>query len=237
MKVCASFCLAFMRALIATVGSANAAAIADTSTSSGDISGVWWANRAVHELRPLGGEPIPLTPQGAQAYQANKAGLVDGSLVDRARHTCLPQGTPRAMLSAYPFLIVQTPSQVTLMFEENRIFRIVRLNAQHEDPNVWDPSFMGESVGHWEGPALVIDTQNFKTTTFLDDTGLPHSDQLHVIERLKTVRGGKLQDLITVIDPVNFTKPWTAQLSYEARPTTRIQTDWVCGEPHRALQH
>jgi hypothetical protein len=125
---------------------------------------------------------------------------------------------------------------VTFLYEENRAFRIVRVAAQHADPADWDPSYMGDGIASWtDGPALVIDSTNFKSDRmYLDPTGVPVSDKLHVVERLTLKSGGKeLEDLITIDDPVIFSKPWTARRSYERRDDVELKTDWVCGEKHR----
>lgn len=206
------------------------------ATATHSISGVWWAAQSTPALLPLNGEDIPLTPGGRAIYDKNRSDLHSGKLVDRARHTCLPQGTPRVMTTQYPFEIVLTPGQVSMLFEENRIYRTIRLNVAHEDPELWDPSFMGESVGHWEGQVLVVDTANFKPDTYLDDSGLPHSDKLVVSERLaRTGQGNVLEALITITDPIEFTKPWTARIVYQQRSDFELMTDWVCGESHRDL--
>jgi hypothetical protein len=158
------------------------------------------------------------------------------SLVQNTLHKCMLPGVPRIMAAPYPFRIFQTPGQVTLVYEMNRTFRVVRMDAQHVNPEVWDPSYMGESVGRWEGNTLVIDTTNFNDRTTIDRSGLPHSDQLHVVERLSKINGGRqLEARITIEDPVTFSKPWTTRLVYEWRPDIRPVTDWVCDEPHRDL--
>src|SRR6201999_1392200 len=83
------------------------------------------------------------------------------SVVEAPLHWCTPPGLPRIMAAPYPFQIVQTPRQVTILYEMNRVFRTIRLDAQHANPDFWDPTYTGESVGHWEGNTLVIDTTNF----------------------------------------------------------------------------
>jgi hypothetical protein len=94
---------------------------------------------------------------------------------------------------------------------------------------------MGDGIGRWEGETLIIDSNNFNAKSWLDDSGLPHSEKLHVIERLRLRVGGRmLEDQITIEDPPMFTHPWTVQLVFERQKEVSIQTDWVCGEPHRA---
>jgi len=200
------------------------------------LAGIWWAAQPTVRLRPVGGEDIPFSQDGQALYQKIRDSLASHALVDKAQQICMPQGTPRVMTTGYPLQIVETPGQVSLLFEENRIFRVVRLDVPHANPEVWDPSFMGESVGHREGKTLVIETTNFKPGTYLDASGLPHSDKLVVSERLSRLgRGNELEDLVTITDPVNYTRPWTARITYQLHPEVELKTDWVCGEPHRAL--
>jgi hypothetical protein len=196
--------------------------------------GVWQAQNPLPQLLPADGEPLPFTAMGQARYAKNQAALKDGSLVDEAVHTCLSQGMPRAMNSAYPLQIVVSPGQVTFLYEENRSYRIVRVSEQHADPKEWDPAFMGEGIAHWGKDGLVIDSTNFKADEmYLDATGVPVSDKLHLSEHLRLLEGGRrLEDTITVEDPQTFNRPWTARRIYVRRDDIELKTDWVCGEPH-----
>ena len=94
---------------------------------------------------------------------------------------------------------------------------------------------MGDSVARWDGDNLVIDSTNFKSDAiFLDSSGLPASDKLHLVEHIRLKNGGKqLEDEITVDDPSIFTKPWTARRTFDRHDKVEVGVDWVCGEPHR----
>ena len=74
------------------------------------------------------------------------------------------------------------------------------------------PLWMGDSIGHWEGNTLVVDTVNFNDKTWVDRMGHPHSEALHVIERIRRVNHDQLVDDLTIEDSKAYTKPWTAQL-------------------------
>lgn len=199
-----------------------------------DLTGVWWATTVPDRLAPDGGGTIPFTPEGKAAYDKRRADLKSGAFVDRSVHICLPRGLPRAWITAYPIQILQTPDQVTALFEENRQVHIIRMIAKHFDPDFWDPSYMGEAIAHWDGDVLVVDATNFNDDTMLDGTGLPHSDKLHVTERLRLLNNGKrLEVVATIEDPQMYAKPWSARFSYERRDGVQVATDWVCGEPHR----
>jgi hypothetical protein len=220
-------------ALIATLA-LTAALAAPTVTPSPDIAGVWWSRTYQPRLLPADGAPLPFTPEGRARYEKIAAGLKSGSIVDEAVHTCLPEGMPRAMTGAYPFQIISSPGQITFAHQANRAYRMVQFADQHEDPKVWDPSYMGDGIAKWDGDTLIIDSTNFKSDRiYLDSSGLPASDQLHLVERLRLINGGKeLEDLITIEDPVIFTKTWTARLKFSRRDDMQLKTDWVCGEKH-----
>lgn len=198
-----------------------------------DIHGVWWITEATDVLKPSDGSAIPFTAEGQKAYDANKAGLKDGSLTDEARLRCVPDGLPRILGAPYPMQIVQTPGQTTIVHEVNHVFRITFMDGQHPSDEDALPFFMGHSVGKWEGDTLVIDTVHFNDKTFLDGTGLPHSDKLHVVERIRKINGGKqLEDVVTIEDPVMYAKPWTVRFVFDHRPDVRME-EYVCGEPNR----
>jgi hypothetical protein len=122
------------------------------------------------------------------------------------------------------------------VYEINHVIRIVEMNtppASDEDLEAY-PYYSGHSYGHWDGDTLVIESAGFNEKTFIDDTGAPHSDRMHTVERIRKIDGGMLEDVVTVTDPATFTKPWTARFVYGAHPEIRLE-DFVCGEAHRNL--
>ena len=199
------------------------------------LSGVWWTQGYSPKLSPIGGGPLPFTKEGRTRYEAIVAGLKAGTVVDRAATLCRPEGMPRAMTSPFPFQIITTPGQITFAHEANRAYRMVRIADSHADPDRWDPSYMGEGIAKWRGDTLDIDSTNFKADKiYLDASGVPASDKLHLVEHIRLIDGGRrLEDLITIQDSVIFTGPWTTRLVFERRDDVRLQTDWVCGERHR----
>jgi hypothetical protein len=91
---------------------------------------------------------------------------------------------------------------------------------------------MGHATGKYDGDALVIDTVGFNDKTWLDPMGLPHSDALHVIERMRRVDHDTLEDQITIDDPKAYTKPWTATKIFKRKPDWQIQ-EYVCEENNK----
>jgi hypothetical protein len=203
-----------------------------------DISGVWWVTKYSPNLEIEGGGDIPYNAKGRAAYQRNVAGLKDGSIVDKARTVCVPDGIPRILGNPYPFMIIQTPDQTTVIYELNQVFRVIGMDQEQlstEDLEV-TPYYSGHSVGHWEGDTLVVETAGYNDKTFLDATGAPHSDEMTTVERIRKVNGKQLEDAITVTDPEYLTKPLSARFVYDLRPEVSLET-YVCGEEHRDISH
>jgi hypothetical protein len=98
-------------------------------------------------------------------------------------------------------------------------------------PTDVDPLYLGFSVAKWVGPALVIDTNGFRDTTFLDDRGLPHSEKLHLTQTFKLGAGGKTMSVTYKIDdPDTFTHPWTATRTFTKKPASFQMPEEVCAE-------
>jgi hypothetical protein len=87
---------------------------------------------------------------------------------------------------------------------------------------------MGDSIGKWDGDTLVIDTIGFNDKTWLDRIGHPHSDALHVVERMRRVDHETLSDEITIEDPKAYTKSWTGQTRFQLRPDLALDWEGVC---------
>ena len=206
--------------------------------ASQEISGIWWANAYSTEIRPQGGGRLPFTPTGSDAYRKNVAGLKDGTIEDAARKLCVPDGIPRILATPYPFQVFQSLGFVTIVYEQNHVFRTIPLDRSvpKDEDLVAYPYYSGNSFGHWEGDALVVITKGFNEKTLIDASGVPHSDQLKVTERIRRINGGKgLEDVATIEDPVMFTRPWSARFVYDAHPEVRIDTAYICGEKHRDI--
>jgi hypothetical protein len=116
---------------------------------------------------------------------------------------CKPEGVPRV---GAPNQIVQTPGQVVFLYEGRNTFRVIPTDGRpHRDDG--EPSWMGDSIGRWENDTLVVDVANFTDESWLGADGWFHSDQMHVVERLRR-DGNSLTYSATVEDPQVFTRPW-----------------------------
>lgn len=119
---------------------------------------------------------------------------------------CDPIGVPRIYLVPTEFRILQMPDMVYILYQYGPTWRPIPLNKEHsKDP---DPSWWGESVGRYEGDMLVIDTIGFNDKTWLDHVGRSHSEDLHLVERIRRVDHETLEIDMTFDDPTAYTKTW-----------------------------
>jgi len=225
-------------AVIAAVSSALVASAVFAAGAEPNISGVWWAMTYNPKIQVMGGGDPPLNDAGKKQYADNKAALRNGSLADRARTICIPDGVPRVMETPYPFEIFQVPvGQVTMIHELNHQLRVIPLNKPMKsyDELAAFENYNGYSVGHYDGDTLVVQSNGFIDETFLDSTGLPHSDEMVVTERIRKIGANQLEDVVTIHDPKMYTKDWQARFVYNQRNDIRIE-DYSCNDAsHRDI--
>lgn len=128
--------------------------------------------------------------------------------------SCKPYGVPAIWNSGGPFFFMQTPEKVVIVSETDRYARQIYLNVPHTaNPK---PTYYGQSVGHYEGDTLIIDTIGQNAKTFADNFRTPHTEKMHVIERIRLIEGGKKLEIhVTVEDPDTFEKPWQGTRRYD----------------------
>ena len=147
--------------------------------------------------------------------------------------SCRPYGVPAIWNSGGPFFFIQTPKEVVIVSETDRFSRHIYLNVPHTaDPK---PSYYGESVGHYEGDTLVVDTIGMNDKTFADNFRTPHTEKLHVIERIRLVEGGKKLEIhVTAEDPGTFVQPWQGTRLYNHITGDRGgMSEVICQEGNR----
>jgi hypothetical protein len=210
---------------------ADAAKPAASSADPRDIAGVWWTKGYDRRYRTLDGQLPPFTPAGKAEWDRHIQAEKDGKPIADAPTRCFPHGIPRLMASPYPIQIIQSPGQITFVHEVGHNIRLIYMDEAH--PKDLDKTFLGHSVGRWEGDTLVVDTVALNDRTQIDEEGITHSDKLHVVERFRKINGGtQLENLITIEDPETFTRPWTTRRTYEWRPDIRLM-EYVCEENNR----
>jgi len=181
--------------------------------------GVWLPNHVADLASKVG---IPFQPWAKQKFQENHA-LKQNALDLR----CLPPGVPRIMLMARPFEIVQTPTRILLMYEGGaHVWRQVWMDgrAHSKDPN---PDWLGDSVGHWEGDTLMVDSVGFNDKTWLDDAGHPHTEQLHVIEKYTRTDPLAMKYDVVIDDRGAYTRSWSFNSSLSFHPGEKLAED-IC---------
>jgi hypothetical protein len=150
-----------------------------------------------------------LQPWAREIVKRNADSEIALKHVYTADDTCRPSGVPQALNLIGPLQILQLKDHVVMIHERDQQVRRVWLNVGHA-PNL-KPSWYGESVGHYEGDTLVVDTIGVTDRTFVDYYRTPHTEQIHVVERFKMVDGGKTLHVdVNVEDPGAFTMAWNA---------------------------
>ena len=196
-----------------------------------DFDGVWWLQGYEYLLGPEPGVPPPLKPEYMRILERRIRAKNHGTPEADASTQCFPHGIPRVMESPYPIEIVQTPQRITFLHEVAHNIRRIWLNRGH--PAHLTPSFLGDSIGHWEGDTLVVDTTGLNDRTFIDDEGSSHSEQEHVIERFRKTDGGaNLEMTVTIEDPVTLEHPYSYRRIFHWRPDVRPD-EYICEENNR----
>jgi len=205
-----------------------------------DVTGVWDTQNP-RGFQPatatFPGEMPPLTPWAEAQLAVTRPAYGPRAVPDSTdpvnptklgAHGCFPPGVPRIYLHPLPMEIIPIPGRVLLRFEFDHILREIWMDGRGH-PSDLNPSYMGHSVGKWEGDTLVVDTIGFNDKTWLDRVGHRHSEDLHVIERFRRVDHDTLQDDITVEDPKAFTKPWNTHVIFALRPDWKI-LEYSCAD-------
>jgi hypothetical protein len=177
---------------------------------------------------------VPFMPWSAAIYDYNSA---NQSKYDPEGY-CLPPGGPRLMATPYPMEIIQLPEQkrIIMIFEgATHIWREIHMDGRpHPQGDALNPTYLGHSVGRWEGNTLVIDVVGFNEGTWLDYFGHPHTDMLHVVERFSRPNKNTLHFEATYDDPGAYTKPFTAawDIPWDAKDELK---EYICQENNRFL--
>jgi len=208
-----------------------------------DLSGIWWLpatgagngdvppkylNNIAADLKP---EEVPLQPWAATLFKQRGADLSKDFPYTR----CLPPGVPMISSFPAPWKIIQNPGLIAILYENSMTYRQIFTDCRvlSKDAN---PSWMGYSVGHWEGDSLVVETTGFNDKTWLDFLGHPHTDALRVTERFHRRDVGHMDVQFTFDDPKAYTKPWTVKID----PVLLLDGDLfesVCNENEKDLPH
>src|SRR5579863_7189336 len=176
-----------------------------------DITGTWLhgggANNPWQFSPPANAK---LTPAAQAQFDAYKKASAQGKAYHDDIGACWPAGLPIIMTRVWPIAMIQKPTVIYMISGFLNAVRIVYLDGRkHTDPDVVISSFNGESVGHWEKDTLVVDTTGFVNDHHWIDNGVPASDALHVIERMRLLdKGATLEIQYAITDPKSFEGEW-----------------------------
>jgi hypothetical protein len=168
-----------------------------------------------------------MRPQAEEIFRRRATGA-------DSRGTCLPIGIPAAGLLSEPFKIVQSPRLIAVLYEDSH--RQVYTDGRVFPAEFAQPSWLGYSVGHWEGDTLVMETAGFNDKTWLDVSGHPHSEALRIVERYRRRDFGHMDAEMTFDDPQMYTKPFTIKVTFELQPDSDI-FEYFCDENEKDSTH
>ena len=193
-----------------------------------DLSGIWridsgaYGGNLVADLKPTEVQPW--------ADKLYKQRMEDLGKDDPGTFKCLPQG-PRVVLGSAGWAkVVQTPALIVILYE-NLSYRQIFMDGRAL-PTGPHPSFMGYSVGRWEQDTLVVESNGFKDTTWLDFGGHPHTEDLRIVERIRRPAFGRLDVQVTFEDPKVYGRSWTVPIKVDFIADTEM-LEYVCNENER----
>src|SRR5271170_5024458 len=221
-----------------------------TADGKPDMSGVWQGGGASGLAFAVGSANAKAARPGDSAVAAAPAAVVpsrvrppyqdwmlpklkelrDRRNIDDPSARCLLVGVPRITNEPLPIKIIQTKDEITFLYETFHAFRVIPTDGR-KHPDDIDPSFMGDSVAHWDGDTLVVDVIGFNDKTWLGVGGATlHTDALHVIERYTRMDYDTIAYEVTIDDPKAFTKTWSLAPSFlSLRPGERLH-EYECIE-------
>lgn len=217
---------------------------ADSKSGLPDWSGVWFPHegplfdptafdqpgnkgKEAHDIRQYPPYNAEWEAKYVKKLEENKQGVPTDPVA-----SCLPGGMPRVVSAPFPLEFVIQPRRVTILSEAEQARRIYADGSNHPSADELDPSYMGHSIGHWEGDTLVVDTVGIRSESVYDVTAAPHSDKVHVVERIRRISPTQIENVLTIHDPVAFTKPWVVKRRYDLKPDWRIN-EYVCQDNNR----
>ena len=200
-----------------------------------DLTGIWINQGGIGwtpGIPPGAGQKPPLTPEYAKLFQRHLSDAAAGNPTGDVTAGCLPPGMPRIMTMTYPMEITMGPDRIMVYAEWQEQVRRIFTDGRPlpSDP---DPTFNGESVGHWEGDFLISTALGFRLDTNMEASGLPKSDKAIAYERIWLADDDTLRDEFTLVDPIAFARPWTVTKTFKRAPPDFKLLPYVCLENNR----
>ena len=209
-----------------------------TAEGKPDFSGFYMPKDFSKLLSIAGNKPEdvpPLQPWAREVYQQR----IDTNGKDHPGAYCLPSGIPEKLSIPDGLKVVQTPNLIVFLYESRTIYRQVFLDGRKLpkiDTDDFQPSWMGYSVGHWEGDTLVVETVGSNGKAWLDMKGLPGTEALHVTERYTRPNMGIVNIDVTIDDPKAYTKPWSFKVTWNLTGDAEL-IESICEENSKDAPH
>jgi hypothetical protein len=198
-----------------------------------DLSGFWMPTNPVKHLLNLAADlkpgDVPFQPWAEAVYQER----IRTNGKDHPGARCLPSGLPEKNNIPDGLKVVQTPEAMIFLYESRTIYRQVFTDGRPLPPPDVQPTWMGYSIGHWEGDTFVVETRYSNGQAWLDMRGLPATDALHLIERYTRPTTGRIAIEVTIDDPKAYTRPWKVNLSWSLMPDVDL-IESICEENNKA---
>jgi len=220
------------------------------------LSGLWVNEPAPKELRDrlipdatngAGEEPLsqyfinifsdfkpgeePILPAAAAALRERAAVFTQVSPLSH----CMPEGMPLVEMAPAPYKIIQTPGMLVMLYERDTTYRQVYMDGRKlpEDPS---PTWLGYSVGRWEGDTLVVESAGYNDRGWLDARGHAHTESLRLTERFRRVDFGHMELMLTVDDPKTYSRPFTVRLKQHLMADSDLLESF-CAENEKDAGH
>jgi len=194
-----------------------------------DLSGYWTFTDG-GAAGTIFSENPPLTAEAAAIRARNRAGLTsptDQGLDELDPATwCYPIGPMRSMVLRQ-FEIVQSPAKTLILTEWDSLVRYIYTDGR-QHPDGWPFGWMGHSIGRWDGDTFVVDTIGLNGVPWLDFSGTPYSDELHIVERYRRLAPDRLEIQFRFEDPKYYSRPWEVTKTF--RPAPEILEHVTCEE-------
>jgi len=205
-----------------------------TADGKPDFSGTWqplfgYTGNIAKDLKP--GE-VSFQPWAEALYKHR----VETQGKEDPQAYCVLSGVPREHVVPYPFKILNTANGIiVILYEALHSYRQLFMDGR-KLPKAPNPTWMGYSVGHWEGDTLVVESLGFVDNNWLDNSGHPGTESLRLTEKFRRPDFGHINLEMTIDDPKAYTKPWTVHLQFLADPDTDL-IEYVCSENEKDLHH
>ena len=191
-----------------------------------DLSGIW-----INVNNP-DAPPPPLQPWAAEVLRQR----MENNSKDYPGGFCLPANAS-SITRAFPYKFVQTPSLIVVIHESDTPgLRQIFLDGRPH-PADWNPTWQGHSIGHWDGDTLVVDTIGFNDKAWLSLSGIPHTEKLHTVERIRRPDYGHIEVEITMEDSGAFTGPWKRTFTATLAPPGEEIMEFICNENNNDVSH